>query len=616
MDVALAGSSFAKHLASCNKSTRDKALRFLNTWLASQNHVSNDEMIKIWKGLFYCVWHADKQSFQIELINRLSSLLVSLDLPLSIIYFEVFITTMRREWSGIDYLRLDKFYLLIRRFLHHFFLLLKKNSWDLEVLNLLMGVLEEKTLLTVDKYPAQGVNYHISEIFLEELKEFLPVTVETLDVLLKPFFSVLEKSQDKVLLNKIKVSIFNCLLENGKRLLAIKNAGDVIEPGDEVYKLGTIALTMGLSTRFFNSASSSDSLQGNRKVLFGLREGFLKLEKDLEKAGIEMSMPEVHLDTNGKMEVLKSDDLPTGLLEVPSEHAEVVPVFANGSADKPSKKSKKAKKASKGIGKNSKTKKNGLSESIANENISTFEDEKHMNGDNLKEDLADAGNAITFCEAEKASKGIGKKTKTKKNGLPDSIAKENISTLEDEKYTNGDSLKEDLADAGNAITFSETVISNLQKQFEKVAAEAGMETDGTSLCSIPTMMINNSVAKKRKRAKSMDGQVSLTSVTSSEVIVDGSVTGKSGEKSAKRVRFSMKNNLVWKPHSPLPPQSLRLPPSATPRGSALKQGVPPGPIRELPAKKLKKRVNAAKKARKSSKSAAIKRLRKLQTFSV
>eukprot|EP00246_Nothoceros_aenigmaticus_P016537 TRINITY_DN7598_c0_g2_i1.p1 TRINITY_DN7598_c0_g2~~TRINITY_DN7598_c0_g2_i1.p1 ORF type:complete len:403 (-),score=59.44 TRINITY_DN7598_c0_g2_i1:496-1632(-) len=47
----------------------------------------------------------------------------------------------------------------------------------------------------------------------------------------------------------------------------------------------------------------------------------------------------------------------------------------------------------------------------------------------------------------------------------------------------------------------------------------------------------------------------------------------------KKVRFSLKNNLVWKPNSaPLPPQFMRTPPSATPRGSALKPGLLPGPL--------------------------------------
>ncbi|KAF8395970.1 hypothetical protein HHK36_017581 [Tetracentron sinense] len=555
MEGALAGASLSKHLASCNKTTRDKALRLLKTWLPSQDQISDEEMKKIWKGLFYCVWHADKQPVQIELINRLASLLVSLSLPLSIQYFDGFLSTMRREWSGIDFLRLDKFYLLIRRFLHHFFLLLKMNSWDSELSSRLMGVLVEKTFLAADKYPAQGVNYHFAEVFLEELKPFLPIKVETtLDGLFKPFLSVMGKSPDRVFLNKIKSSIFDCLLNNGNKLLELKKVGDYVDSGDGVEVLGSIALTLGLSAKFFNLGSSLDCLQGNRKVLFNLHEDFLKLEKDLETAGIEISVTQVgDEDADEVPDLIPIPEQEVGAAEVSLEPVEGVKGVAKGSAGKLSKKSKKTKKE---------------------------------------------------------ANGTGKKARKNKNGFPELLVLESNSTVKDKNESvitsNGENSNEPAENNGNLIIFNESVISNLQMQFEKVAAEVGMDMDGASSCVLPTMPVNSTVSKKRKRAKSKDVQVSH----GSQGATGGSATGKSGEKSAKKVRFSMKNNLVWKPHSPLPPQSLRLPPSATPRGSALKKGIPPGPIRETPptARKVKPRASSVKKGRKGPKgvSPAIK----------
>jgi ribosomal RNA-processing protein 1 len=95
-----------------------------------------------------------------------------------------------------------------------------------------------------------------------------------------------------------------------------------------------------------------------------------------------------------------------------------------------------------------------------------------------------------------------------------------------------------------------------------------------------------------------------------------STMAKSTEKSAKKVRFSMKNNLIWKPSTPLPPQSLRIPPSVTPRGSALKKGIPPGPVREMPAKKnMKQRAKSMKKVIKGI-SPATKRVKKLKSLAV
>lgn len=158
------------------------------------------------------------------------------------------------------------------------------------------------------------------------------------------------------------------------------------------------------------------------------------------------------------------------------------------------------------------------------------------------------------------------------------------------------------------------MISNLQMQFEKVAAEVGLGNELMGLCDSPTRPVNGTVSKKRKRAKNNNEHD-----VSSQGDDESSALAKSKGKSAKKVKFSIKNNLVWKPQSPLPPQSLRLPPSVTPRGSALKKGIPPGPVREMPqTKKVKKRAKSLKKGRNGIKSIspAIKRLKKLQSLSI
>lgn len=44
-------------------------------------------------------------------------------------YYTVFIKTLRREWFGIDHLRLDKFLMLIRKFIHQLLRLLQAGQW-------------------------------------------------------------------------------------------------------------------------------------------------------------------------------------------------------------------------------------------------------------------------------------------------------------------------------------------------------------------------------------------------------------------------------------------------------------------------------------------------------
>ncbi|KAF6148212.1 hypothetical protein GIB67_011987 [Kingdonia uniflora] len=125
---------------------------------------------------------------------------------------------------------------------------------------------------------------------------------------------------------------------------------------------------------------------------------------------------------------------------------------------------------------------------------------------------------------------------------------------------NGVLANEESLSKDGEFVFNESVISNLQMQFEKVAAEVEMDVD-------------------------VDGGSSFGSPHTP-------------------------------PHSPLPPQSVRVPPSTTLRGSALKKGVPAGPVREMP-KKAKLRSGSAKKARKSPRliTPTIKQLKKLRPAS-
>ncbi|KAE8728290.1 hypothetical protein F3Y22_tig00004620pilonHSYRG00011 [Hibiscus syriacus] len=522
------GQSLIKQLAACDKSSRDRAVRsLLKSWLPSQSEVSDDEMKKLWKGLFYCVWHADKMPAQSDIIEKLSSVLLELEPGLSLQYFSVFLLTMRREWTGIDKLRLDKFYLLIRRFLNRFFVMLKKWSWDLEFTRNSIRILVDGTFLADDKFQGNGVNYHIASVFLEEIRPFIPLRKEVVEVLLEPFVGILGKVGDKVLVGKIRSNVFDVFVKMGRRFLEFKRSGGEVDDGDDVVVLGTISLVMGFSTKFYELGSSVDCCQGNRKTLLALHEEFLTLEKDLTSLGIDILIPEGN----------EEDEAPE-LIPIACENdvSEPIEVNINDSAKKAVKKSKKDKKLTGGSGK--KTKKGKKTECSP----------------------ADQENDVK---------------------LPVEVASSNIEQ-------NGD---------GDSLTFTESVVSNLQLQFERVAAEVGLNGDAASACDLPK--VNGVVSKKRKRAKRMDGLKSQNRELISEADGEGGGTAKTCENSTKRVRFSMKNNLVWKPHCPLPPLSLRLPPSVTPRGSALKQGIPPGPIREIPAvTKKTKKAKSVKKARK------------------
>lgn len=66
VDAASAESVFTRALASGVRAKRELALTALGRWLAAQRHVSESDLLKLWKGLFYALWHADKAAVQVR----------------------------------------------------------------------------------------------------------------------------------------------------------------------------------------------------------------------------------------------------------------------------------------------------------------------------------------------------------------------------------------------------------------------------------------------------------------------------------------------------------------------------------------------------------------------
>lgn len=58
-------SKFARALGSVDYRTRDKGLQALTVWLSRKQDLQEQDLKRLWKGIFYCFWHADKAPFQV-----------------------------------------------------------------------------------------------------------------------------------------------------------------------------------------------------------------------------------------------------------------------------------------------------------------------------------------------------------------------------------------------------------------------------------------------------------------------------------------------------------------------------------------------------------------------
>lgn len=59
-----ANSKFARALGSVDFHTREAGLRALQDFLSRRSSLEELEMLRLWKGIFYCFWHSDKQPVQ------------------------------------------------------------------------------------------------------------------------------------------------------------------------------------------------------------------------------------------------------------------------------------------------------------------------------------------------------------------------------------------------------------------------------------------------------------------------------------------------------------------------------------------------------------------------
>ncbi|XP_028007623.2 ribosomal RNA processing protein 1 homolog B isoform X1 [Eptesicus fuscus] len=211
---------FAQRLASHEKGIRDRAVKKLRQYISVKTQretggFSQEELLKIWKGLFYCMWVQDEPLLQEELANTISQLIHAVNnSEAQHLFIQTFWQTMNREWKGIDRLRLDKYYMLIRLVLRESFEVLKQNGWEESQIKLFLDVLMKEVLHPESQSP-NGVKFHFIDIYLDELskvggKELLAdQNLKFID----PFCKIAAKTKDHTLVQTIARGVFEVIVD-------------------------------------------------------------------------------------------------------------------------------------------------------------------------------------------------------------------------------------------------------------------------------------------------------------------------------------------------------------------------------------------------------------------
>ncbi|KAF8770708.1 Ribosomal RNA processing protein 1 like protein [Argiope bruennichi] len=210
---------FAQQLASNQPHIREKALKKLGKWFerisVSTEDLNEETFLKIWKGLYYYFWHCDKMLVQEERADVISQFIHAFKtMEYSFLYIDTFFTTMSHEWHCIDHYRIEKFMMLVRKFLHQCFQLLKRKHWKVKCIKEVLNILKKTVLAPSTEGVPYGLKTHISDIYMEELAKVGhdEVTPKILRKFLLPYCNILCYSEDASVLQSVKKDVFLYLI--------------------------------------------------------------------------------------------------------------------------------------------------------------------------------------------------------------------------------------------------------------------------------------------------------------------------------------------------------------------------------------------------------------------
>ncbi|KAM8857791.1 ribosomal RNA processing protein 1 homolog B [Synchiropus picturatus] len=208
----------AQRLASNQKPIRTRAMKKLRKYVQVRSQkvgggFTLDELLKLWKGLFYCLWMQDKPLLQMDLSKIIASMIHNFhDLDAQLLYLRASLQTFKREWNGIDRLRMDKFFQLVRYMFHQSFELLRRKTWDSRGVDGFLQVVHDELLRSGCEAPS-GLQIHVLDVYLTELAA---VGAQELNAdqnlqFIQPFCRIAAETKNMLLFKSICINIFSAI---------------------------------------------------------------------------------------------------------------------------------------------------------------------------------------------------------------------------------------------------------------------------------------------------------------------------------------------------------------------------------------------------------------------
>lgn len=158
----------AAKLTHVNKGIRDKAFEQFREWILCNECVNKLQMLKLWKGFYYCFWMSDIARIQQDLAERLCALVSKMTVSKALLYVDSFWFIMHQEWSKLDRYRLDKYYFLMRQMYRATFSLAERVVDNVSNAQKLTDIIANGPLSRKNPQLNVGIQYHASEAQYDE----------------------------------------------------------------------------------------------------------------------------------------------------------------------------------------------------------------------------------------------------------------------------------------------------------------------------------------------------------------------------------------------------------------------------------------------------------------
>lgn len=368
----------------------------------------------------------------------------------AVIFIKAFFKTIQKEWHGIDQLRMDKFYLLIRFLLKETFNFLKKYTWNERLMTEVNNVFQEEPLNPNSLAVPDGIRLHLVEIFLTELESVVDNQMSS-DVFLKvldPLFFLLAHSRSANITSAVNKNLFERLIQGEE------------DNQDKKKNIVASKLDFGaVAERLFSLGTDKNILGRNRRQLFGWSKRLRKCAKGEHKES-QKPVEEEELLNGLPVEATENDETSDGAMSVGE---------CNGSSEQSEASRRKCKKR----------KKKELEAQTEVGNHLSDDSKKHIK--KRKKSKKDDGLSFGEDEAVDVAKVEQKKKKKKSKHLGDDEGNDKTVISKKQKLDQVDTVEESSMVNGCHKTDSETQVT------ETEAETNGLPVNGEDIKNIRTV---------------------------------------------------------------------------------------------------------------------------------